>query len=77
MSRELYFKAANLNNKNSELSATRLQKNIVLLQTSLRGYIDFSRDRLKPNDSDGTGDKGAAAQHCSPPFSDCHLNKIS
>jgi len=46
--------------KNSELSATRYQKNIFFFE--LHSYIDFSHAQLKPNKSDGTGNEGAATQ---------------
>jgi len=36
-----------------------IQKNIILLRTSLRAYIDFSHAQLKSNDSDGTGNEAA------------------
>jgi len=65
--RKFYLKKLPIrNNKNSELiTTTRLQKNVVFLfisSNSLRACIDFSRDQLKPNDSNGTGDEGAAVQ---------------
>jgi len=75
--RELYSKAVNSKQSNFLNTTTNNSKRTSFLFISSifspRLYR-FSRDQLlsKPNNSDGIGDEGAAAQHCFPPSSDCH-----